>query len=95
MLLGVWKRPKPMPQRASRHTTSHFAGVVGKKTIRSRPAARNAKPRLEITDAGWRVVMRPAMGAVTAVMSGQGVRRKPVSTAERCILVSNKIGSET
>jgi hypothetical protein len=52
VLFGVWKRPKPIPQRASRHTTSHFVGVVGKKTIRSKPAANNAKPMLQIAAAG-------------------------------------------
>jgi hypothetical protein len=52
VLFGVWKRPKPMPQRASRQTTSHFAGVVGKKTISSNPAANNAKPMLQITEVG-------------------------------------------
>lgn len=50
---------------------------------------------LQITEAGWRIVKRPAIGAVTAVMNGQVVRRRPVSTAERCILVSNRNGKET
>jgi hypothetical protein len=52
VLFAVWKRPKPIPQRASRHTTSHFAGVVGNTTSRRKPAANNAKPTLQITAAG-------------------------------------------
>jgi hypothetical protein len=52
VLFGVWKRPKPIPQRASRHTTFHLAGVAGKKIIRSKPAASSAKPMLQIAEAG-------------------------------------------
>jgi len=95
VLLGVWKKPKPMPHKAMRHAMSSVEGIAGIAASKARPAAKAARPRLPSSAAGCFAMSLPATGAATTTSSGQGVTSRPVSTAERCCTVWNRKGSET
>ena len=76
-----WKKPKPAPQTAMRQMTSNFDASGSRKLSAIRPQANRLRPIAPRTPAEYRSDSQPARGAATMVASGQGVMRRPVSTA--------------
>ena len=82
-MFGAWKKPKPHPQMAMRQTISRTCGLAGSIASRIIPRLSKARPTPPRIPAGWRSDRRPAIGAMMATTSGQGVMKKPVSTCDR------------
>ena len=82
-LLGDWKKPKPRPQIASRQTSEPGSGLPTSSAVRARPAPITKSPMLPRMPGMKRSARRPAIGAISAVPTGQGVSRRPVAAAER------------
>ena len=73
--LGVWNRPKPMPQIASLQTSARSPGWAGRARISSRPAASVSRPKPPIRPADQRSESRPAIGR------DQRQRQRPTASA--------------
>ena len=80
-LLGAWKKPKPAPHSAMRHTNPAGVLLAGRNASNMSPAATASSPSPPSMPAAWRSASLPASGAATASASGQGVMNRPVATA--------------
>ena len=72
-LLGVWKKPKPTPQRTVPAISGTRLPPGGHSALSNKPAARQAPPAAHSQPVETLSANRPATGAEKATASGQGI----------------------
>ena len=84
---GDWNSPNPIPHTAIRAMIPSWLGPAGNVAIKASPVDRITNPVPPRIAGLYRSESGPAIGAMIAVKTGQGVSSTPVSTALRPKLV--------
>ena len=78
---GCWNKPMPLPHTATRQAIPDGLVSAGRNASSKKPLASIMRPQAAMMPAGSLSASRPASGAISAAVAGQGVISSPVVTA--------------
>ena len=92
ILLGVWKKPNPIPQIAIRQTISHSPALDGKNIKNNKPTAKIIMPDAAVNPGLCFSINRAASGEIIIVANGHGVMTNPVESSDNLKPVKKRNG---